>query len=99
MKAYKLFRVRKDGSLGSLYINRRARYTPGYWYHFEEVPTKGFGWRPGFHALPQPEASWINEKEERVWYHVELKRVTVHLTHKGEWYTAEEMKVLKPVEN
>lgn len=30
MIAYKLFRLRKDGTLGSLFVNRRAVLPPGY---------------------------------------------------------------------
>jgi len=47
MIGYKLFRVRRDGSLGSLFINRRVSLPPATWLIAESHPTKGLA------SLPQ----------------------------------------------
>ncbi len=41
MKAYKLFRITKDGEIASLFINRKARYPTGVWLESEDHPTVG----------------------------------------------------------
>lgn len=46
MIGYKLFRQRKDGTLGPLFINRRQRLEVGKTYEAEEHRTKGFAFRP-----------------------------------------------------
>ena len=53
--AYKLFRVRKDGTLGPLFINRRQVVPIGEWLTAEEHRTKGFAFRPGWHCTARPE--------------------------------------------
>ena len=50
MKAWKLFSLKKDGSIGPLFINKKQRLTPGVWYEAEEHKTKGFAFRPGWHC-------------------------------------------------
>lgn len=42
MIAYKLFRVRKDCSIGSLFVNRCARLGLNEWMKAEPRRTKGF---------------------------------------------------------
>lgn len=52
--AYKLLRLRKDGSLGPLFINRRMRVPVGEWLSAENHPTKGYAVRQGWHATTAP---------------------------------------------
>lgn len=40
MKAYKLLRVRRDGSLGPLFINKQQKIIVGNWMEAEDHPTK-----------------------------------------------------------
>jgi len=47
MIAYKLFRQRKDGTLGSLFINKRNIIPVNKWLNAESFPTKGYAVRPG----------------------------------------------------
>jgi hypothetical protein len=97
--AYKLFRVRADGSLGPLFINRRQRVPMGEWVPAEAHPTAGYKVRPGWHAVPQPVAPHLSERG-RAWYRVELADVTTYdrpMAQGGTWYTAERMRVLGPV--
>lgn len=54
--AYKLFRVRKDGTIGPLFINRPLVVVPGQWMEAESHPTKGFALRPGGHCTLVPVA-------------------------------------------
>ncbi len=68
---YKLFKQRKDGSLGPLFINARQRVPEGVWLDAEDHPTKGFAHRPGWHACFKPEAPHLAKEPKagprRVW--------------------------------
>ena len=93
---FKLFRLRKDGSLGSLFINRRARLPIGEWLEAEEYPTKGFALRPGWHATLEPVAPHL-KTEGRVWRKVLLSGVTKHQRPEaqgGTWLLANQMLIL-----
>lgn len=97
MIAYKLFRVRKDGSLGPLFINQRQRIKFDTWLKAEDYPTKGFAHRPGWHCGKEPVAPHLSE-QGRVWCRVEIKDYTPFLRPKhqgGEWLIAQQMKVLE----
>jgi hypothetical protein len=72
MNAFKLFRQRKDGSLGPLFINRNLVVPIGQWLPAEDHPTKGFAHRPGWHVSREPNAPHLSS-EGRVWMQVEIK--------------------------
>ena len=68
---YKLFRRRKDGTLGPLFINRRQVIEIGQWHEAGDYPTPGYAHRPGWHAALKPHAPHLKMKpkndNERVW--------------------------------
>lgn len=91
--AYKLFRERKDGTLGSLFFNPRARIPVGKWLKAKAIRKKGFAFRPGWHACNLPRAPHLSKKN-RVWCVVFLDGVTKHqrpATQGGLWFTAERL--------
>jgi hypothetical protein len=93
---YKLMRLRKDGSLGPLFIGARQRIPVGKWLWAQDIPTKGYAHRPGWHILPEPHAPHLSEKG-RVWVKVEFKYYSEHerpATQGGKWYLARRMKVV-----
>ena len=97
-KAYKLLRVRKDGTLGSLFINKRAIIPTGKWLKAEDHPTKGYAHRPYYHCLPKLSAPHLSVNG-RQWYTVELRGVIKQIrpsAQGGVWYLAKQMKVVKP---
>ena len=47
MIGYKLFKLRKDGTLGPLFINRKQQLAVGQTYYSEAHRTKGYAFRPG----------------------------------------------------
>lgn len=97
MTGYKLFRLRKDGTLGPLFINRKQRLVPGVEYYAEEHPTKGFAVRPGWHICSKKSAPHLS-KRGRVWAEVEFGGYSSHLRPKsqgGLWYTANRMTILR----
>lgn len=99
MTAYKLFRERKDGTLGPLFINPSQRIPYGEWLPAESHPTSGFAFRPGWHALPSPSAPHLSPKG-RVWAKVEVDDFTIHQrpgAQGGQWILANKMKVLEKV--
>jgi hypothetical protein len=94
---YKLFRVRKDGSLGPLFIGARQRIPFGEWLEAEDIPTKGFAHRPGWHCGARPEAQHLTEKG-RVWAECEIPEGGYYpfkrpANQGGEWLIADAIKV------
>jgi hypothetical protein len=73
MRAYKLFRLRKDGTLGPLFIGARQRIPLQVWLEAEDIPTKGYAHRPGWHCGAAPIAPHLKEKDSRVWCEVEIR--------------------------
>lgn len=95
--AYKLFRLRKDGTLGPLFINRRQVVPVGKWLTAEEHPTAGFAFRPGWHCTAQPVAPHLG-KAGRVWCRVEItgaEPFTRPEHQGGTWYLARRMRVVE----
>jgi hypothetical protein len=96
MYAYKLFRKRKDGTYGPLFINRKLKISPGLWLEAENHPTAGFAVRPGWHCCAEPLAPHLSKKD-RVWCLVMIDDYTEHQrpeSQGGLWYTANNMKVV-----
>ena len=63
---FKLFRKRKDGTYGPLFINRKQKLQSGVWYDYEDKPTKGYAHRPGWHVCNRPYAPHLSNRD-RVW--------------------------------
>lgn len=93
MKAYKLFRVRKDGTLGSLFIHRRQVIPVGVWLKAEPHLTKGYAFRPGWHCFPDLKAPHLT-LDGRKWFVVEVMDYQRFPTRTGIWIVAQEMKVI-----
>lgn len=74
VSGYKLVRQRKDGSLGPLFINARLRIPLGVWLRAEAHPTKGFAYRPGWHATLKKCAPHLSTKG-RVWAKVSMRGI------------------------
>lgn len=97
MFGYKLFRVRKDGTLGPLFINRKQRLSTGVIYDAEEHPTKGFAFRPGWHICSEQNAPHLSKKN-RIWAKVKFSDYTAHKrpeSQGGLWYTANKMEIVE----
>ena len=95
MIGYKLFRLRKDGTLGPLFINRKQRLEVGKLYRAEEHRTTGYAFRPGWHICSEMNAPHLS-KEGRVWAMVWFDDYTSHVRPElqgGLWYTANKMKI------
>lgn len=97
MTGYKLFRKRKDGSYGALFINRKQRLEVGVYYEFERHRTKGFAYRPGWHICSNSIAPHLSKKD-RVWCLVEFEPLGMVIRPKsqgGLWYLGKYIKILK----
>ena len=98
MIAYKLFRKLKDGSISSLFINKKKRLPIGTWMTAEAHPTKGFAVRPGWHCTHDPYAPHLSEKG-RIWLEVEIddyEEVVRPASQGGIWYLAKRIKIREP---
>jgi hypothetical protein len=92
---YKLFKLRKDGTLGPLFINSKQRVEVGCWLKAEEHKTPGYTFRPGWHCTTKPVAPHLS-KTGRVWCKVSLIGVTKFDRPKaqgGLWLLAKSMRV------
>lgn len=97
MIAYKLFRKRKDGSYGPLFIDRSKKIHKEVVYDAESKPTKGFAYRPGWHCCAEPSAPHLSKKN-RVWCMVMIDDYTEHMrpaNQGGLWFTANTLKVIE----
>jgi hypothetical protein len=100
MIGYKLFRKRKDGTYGPLFINRKLRLVRHKSYEAEDHPTKGFAHRPGWHICSEPIAPHLRQGGDRVWCMVEFKKQAVierPLSQGGIWYLGSHMAILEEV--
>lgn len=99
-KAWKLFRLRKDETLGPLFINKKLIVKRGEWFPAENHPTKGYAVRKGWHCCSSPVAPHlkVNAKSgQRVWVEVEIKDYTVIIrpeSQGGTWFLANWLKVI-----
>lgn len=97
-KAYKLLRVRSDGTLGPLFIHRQQVMPIGVWLKSEAHRTPGFAFRPGWHVAPAPHAPHLTTKGRR-WMRVEIKDYTElprPAAQGGTWWLAKWMKLIGP---
>jgi len=97
MIAYKLLSIRKDKSLGPLFINKRQRIPIGVWLQAENHPTSGYALRPGWHCTKTPSAPHLSQRG-RVWCKVlveNFKEFVRPAAQGGSWLLAERMKVLE----
>ncbi len=104
MKAFKLVRLKKDGSLGSLFIGRNKAMPIRKWLKAEYLPTNGFAVRKGWHCTAKKHAPHLKEilsnGEKRVWIEVEIEDFTEYKrpeSQGGLWFTANRMKIIRIV--
>lgn len=100
MVAYKLVRLRKNGTIGSLFINRKATLPFNVWMESEDHPTKGYAHRQGWHCTFTPYAPHLTEKD-RVWIEVEVRDFAVYdrpESQGGHWILANKMKINRLVD-
>ena len=69
--AYKLLHLRRDGTLGPLFIHRRQVIEQYQWLRAEDWPTRGYAHRPGWHCAPRPYAPHLCLRD-RVWCRVRI---------------------------
>ncbi len=100
MKAYKLLRVKKDGNLYPLFINKTVSTPIGEWLEAECIPTNGFAVRCGFHCTFTPWAPHLKTElasgEKRVWVECEVEDYTTYdrpESQGGAWILAQRMKL------
>lgn len=74
MITYKLLKIRKDGTLGPLFIERARTLPLNETLTANKTPTKGYKVRPGWHSTLFPYAPHISVKG-RVWVKCEVPGV------------------------
>jgi len=89
----------KDGSLASLFINKKKRIPLNTWLTAEEHKTKGFAVRKGWHCTLKPIAPHLSMRG-RVWVEVEVEVVEYierPINQGGTWVLAQRMKILNVI--
>lgn len=97
MTAYKLVRKLKDGSISSLFINKKNRLKFNKWLTAENHPTRGYKVRPFWHCTSKPTAPHLSEKD-RVWVEVEIRdfeKMERPENQGGLWFLAKKMKIIR----
>jgi hypothetical protein len=104
MIAYKLMKLRKNGTLGALFIGAKNVVPVGQWLKSECIPTKGFAVRQGWHCTFTPYAPHLSKNPKngcaRVWVKVEVENFSTYdrpESQGGQWILADRMKVLEIV--
>ena len=102
MKAYKLLRIKKDGKLYPLFINKTVETPIGEWLEAELHVTAGFSPRKGYHCCFQPLAPHLKMQlasgEQRVWVECEVEDWESYdrpITQGGAWILAQRMKLIR----
>ena len=98
MIGYKLFRKRKDGSYGPLFINRKQKMYRGVTYHAESHQTKGYAYRVSWHICHSPYAPHLKPTKERVWCKVQfvlLDMIRRPESQGGLWYLGTRIMILE----
>lgn len=98
VNGFKLFRRRRNGTLGPLFINRKQVVPVGVWLTAEDHPTKGFAHRPGWHATTEQNAPHLRQGGDRVWARVELRGCRTFnrpQSQGGTWVLASELRVVE----
>ncbi len=97
MITYKLFRIMKDGTISSLFINKKERYPINKWMSAKNVPTKGYAKRFGWHSVNKPIAPHLSKKN-RAWFEVEIaefEEIKRPKSQGGVWYISKRIKINK----
>lgn len=97
MLAYKLMRLRKNGTLGSLFINKKAVIPLNQWLQAYDFPTKGYQRRFGWHCTFKPVAPHLSTKN-RVWVECEVEEYMTYdrpESQVGCWILANKMRILR----
>jgi hypothetical protein len=102
MIAYKLLRLRKDGTLGPLFVGRDIVIPVSEWMKARvDLPHPGLAHRPGFHCCSEIKAPHIKLQlkngERRVWCVVQIEdydELRRPKSQGGLWYIATHMKIL-----
>lgn len=100
MKAYKLMKLRRNGTLGPLFINARQIIPVGEWLPAEAHSTKGFAYRPGWHCCFRPVAPHLSEKG-RVWVECDVEQFRTYdrpESQGGAWVLAERIRINRVME-
>ena len=100
MIGYKLMRKRRDGTYGSLFIDRARRLVPGIVYPEQDVKTKGYAHRPGWHVCERPYAPHLSTNG-RVWCKVSFAHKDTVIRPEcqgGIWYLGRDMEIIEEVQ-
>lgn len=107
MRAYKLMRLKKNGALTSLFIDKKTELPIGVWLDAKDEPTKGYAHRPAFHCAKTmddaPHLSMnLKNGEQRVWCEVEVEDYHFIQRPKSQgdfWILAKKMKIVRKMED
>src|ERR1035437_4464254 len=95
LKAYKLLRVRRDKTLGPLFIHKCQVIPVGEWLEAESWPTPGFKTRPGWHCTSKMSAPHLSPYG-RAWCKCDIEGYVPFVRPRkqgGMWFIAQRMRI------
>jgi hypothetical protein len=97
--------VRRDGTLGSLFVDRKSTIPVGRWLYAKLKPTPGLKPRKGFHSLLKPVEPHLKTDlksgERRRWFvcqALDYETIVRPEAQGGTWVVSERLKILEPYE-
>ena len=101
MKMYKIMRVKTDGMLYPIGVNRYRSYNVGEWYDAEHIESRKYKTKKGFYGFEKPSSKRYKESlrrgEKRVWVECETEdcELYYHPMDGETWMIAQRMKILR----
>ena len=106
VRAYKLFKKRKDGTYGPAQVEQKnlvcSRYVPGVMYEAEDANPRYLKHRPGFHCCAIPYAPHMkDDMPGRAWCEVLIRVKGTEQrpeSQGGLWFLASELLIVREVD-
>ena len=101
MLMYKVMRVKSDGMLYSINVNRRKPYNIDEWVTAEYILTKHYHDKKGFYGFEKPDVTKYKYKlqrgERRVWVECEVSdyEIVYYAPDQVNWVIAQKMKIIR----
>ena len=101
MKMYKIMRVRSDGMLYSIGVNRNKPYDIDEWYTAEHIVSRKYKTKKGFYGFEKPDneryKTTLQRGDRRIWVECEVEDYEFyhHVMDGATWVIAQRMRMIR----
>lgn len=101
MLMYKVMRIKSDGMLYSVNVNRNKPYNIDEWVNAEYILTKHYHDRKGFYGFEKPDSKKYKDKlhrgDRRIWVECEVAdyEIVYNAHDQVNWVIAQKMKIIR----